>query len=397
MVRLEPFDGAIVDPRHAAAVIAPPYDRLDADERRAAAAARPDSFLRVLPAGTAGDADGAELRANRTALDELRRGGRFTPLPGPCLAVLRLDHAGSRTVGVVGDIAVAAFASGAIRTHEQVRPARVEQLVRYLEVVGTASSPIALVHRDDTDTAAASAAVMRRADPDLDVTLDGDVRLRVWLVDDEVAQDELRRAFAEVAGLTIADGHHRVAAAAAFAAAHGPGRAADRLLVAAFPASGLTVGAFDRRIVGAEATTHVLPVLAAAGITPTPIAPPTTRPSRHVAQLGMDRRWWSVPLHDVLTGGPLGNIDAAVVERILLTPLAARVPAVVVEPVPAAAAGPGEVPPTPDPGTALVRLHPPDVDTLIGAAMAGATLPAKSTYLGPKLRSGVFLVPRRPG
>jgi uncharacterized protein (DUF1015 family) len=400
MVHLDPFDGEMVDPGHAAAVIAPPYDRLSADERRAIAATRPDSFLTVLPTGTTDDDDGDDgLRANRAALQALRRRGRFAPLPGPCLAVLALGDDAQTAVAIVGDVEVAAFESGAIRSHEQVRPARVEQLARYLEVVGTASSPVALVHRDDPHIDAVTAAVMRRADPDLDVVLDDGVRLRVWLVVAAAHQDELRETFAGAQGLTIADGHHRAAAGAAFAAAHGPGRVVERILVAAFPASRLTVSAFDRRIsgLGPDAGTRILTILGTAGIEPTPIEPPTSRPPRHVAHLGVEQRWWAVPLDDVLRTDPLGQIDAAVIERVLLEPLTKRVASVVVEPVPAAPTGTGHPPPDPGPGTALVRLHPPDVDALITVAAAGATLPAKSTYLGPKLRSGVFLVPRRRG
>jgi uncharacterized protein (DUF1015 family) len=394
MVRLETFTGALVEQTHAADVIAPPYDRLTPIQRRAIAAAQPDSFLAVLPAA---DTDIDELQANRAALDRLRRGGRFRPLTGPCLAVLSLEHDGGTAVAVVGDVEVADFESGAIRSHEQVRPARVEQLTRYLDVVGIASSPVALVHRDDPDVAAAVATVVRRAAPDLHVALPDATILRVWLVADPVGQQDLRDAFASVAGLTIADGHHRAAAGAAFAAASGPGRAVDRILVAAFPASQLSVAAFDRRIsgLGADAMDRITALLRSAGLEPIAIEPPTGTPPPHVAHLGLESAWWSIALAPALGAGPLGRLDAAVVERVLLEPLAHQVPTVTVEPVAAEQDHDGRASDPPGPGRALVRLHPPDVDAIIAVARAGAIMPAKSTYLGPKLRSGVFLVPRR--
>jgi uncharacterized protein (DUF1015 family) len=396
MVRLEPFTGAMVDPSHAAAVVAPPYDRLSADDRRAIAAAQPDSFLAALPAA---DTDVDELRANRAALQRLERQGRFQPLPGPCLAVLSLEHDGVAASAVVGDVEVAAFESGAIRSHEQVRPARVEQLTRYLDVVGIASSPVALVHRDDADVAAATAAVMQRAVADLDVTLHDGTTLQVWLVTDPGEQDELRRAFTAVEGLTIADGHHRAAAGAAFAAASGPGRAIPRILVAAFPAAQLSVAAFDRLVsgLGPDAVERCTAVLARAGLEPVAIGPPTATPPVHAVHLGIGDGWWSVDLAPAMGPDPLGRLDAAIVERVLLEPLARQGPSVVVEPVAGDRLPPGATPRTPGPGSVLVRLHPPDVDAIIAIAMAGATMPAKSTYLGPKLRSGVFLIPRRRG
>ena len=393
---MEPFTGAIVRPSHAAAVVAPPYDQLQADERRAIAADQPDSFLTVLPAA---QPDATELRANRVALERLERRGRFEPLPGPCLAVLSLELDGVTAVAIVGDVEVAAFESGAIRSHERVRPARVEQLAHYLDVVGIASSPVALVHRDHPGIAAATDAVMRRATADLDVELRDGTTLRVWLVSDPDGQDALRRAFASVEGLTIADGHHRAAAGAAFAAGAGPGRAIDRVLVAAFPASQLSVTAFDRRIrgLGAGAAERITGVLASAGLEPVAIDQPTTRPPPHVIQLGVEQRWWAVSLQPALGPDPLGRLDAAIVERVLLEPLLRALPSLAIEPVAAKPSERDEGAIPPAPGCALVRLHPPDVDTIIGIAAAGEIMPAKSTYLAPKLRSGVFLVPRRRG
>ena len=43
-----------------------------------------------------------------------------------------------------------------------------------------------------------------------------------------------------------------------------------------------------------------------------------------------------------------------------------------------------------------VALHPPTVAQLVAEADAGRTMPPKSTWFEPKLRSGVFVVRRPP-
>jgi uncharacterized protein (DUF1015 family) len=41
-----------------------------------------------------------------------------------------------------------------------------------------------------------------------------------------------------------------------------------------------------------------------------------------------------------------------------------------------------------------VTLHPPSVDEVLAVADAGRDLPPKTTYIAPKLRSGLLITPR---
>ncbi|MFW5933444.1 MAG: hypothetical protein ACOCT8_01810, partial [Actinomycetota bacterium] len=90
---------------------------------------------------------------------------------------------------------------------------------------------------------------------------------------------------------------------------------------------------------------------------------------------------------------PAAGLDAARAELEVIGPLrelAADADAVTVVPVPATAG----ITALERPGAIGLALHPPSIEQLMVVAEAGQVMPYKSTYLVPKLRSGVVVVPR---
>jgi uncharacterized protein (DUF1015 family) len=390
-MELTPVTGHVVAAEHASAVIAPPYDALTQAEREAIVAEEPDRFLQVLPSGAA-DADG--LLANRAALERLLATGRFVPLPGPSLAVLGLRTGDRTTIAVLGDLPASAYARAVVRPHEQVRPERVTDLVRHLEVVGIASSPVCVVHAPNEEVTAATAAVRARP-ADLATELPDTTELTLWLITDAAEQRRLARAVADAGPLTVADGHHRAAAAADHGGPQG------RVLTAAVPADHLEVLAFHRRLDGLGPVTvdQVLEALASRGLAAEPVAGTGGEPGPGVAHLAVADRWLRVPLpepaghDDPAVSDPVAHLDVSRAEHHLLPALvglAADPDGVEVVPVPAPA-GPCALHRA---GSVGLALHAPAIDELLAVAAAGATMPRKSTYLVPKLRSGVLVVPR---
>lgn len=396
MLELQEVAAHLVAPDHAAAVIAPAYDALTPAQRRELATRQPDSFLRCLPEGRADD---AALEANRDAARRLIQTGRFGPLVDGLLAVLELTD-GDRTVtAVLGDLDVAAYLDGRIRPHEHVRPDRVAELTRYLCEVRVASSPVAVLHRPDA-TLGSCMSQVRGSPPALDTDLPDGARLRLWAVIDTELQAALTSAVRHLEGCTVADGHHRVAAVARrvgpdAAAAPADVRAAGRVLTALLPADQVAVEPFHRRIddLGAVGETDLLAVLAATGLEVVPLpgrSLPTRQGTVHVTVGG---RWWSVRVAERPQAGPAGHLDAAIADAEVLAPLATLAPG----PEPATitpVAGPLGLAALERHGSIGVALAPVTVEQILAVTGAGAVLPHKSTYLRPKLRSGVLLAPR---
>ncbi len=397
-------DACLVAGEHAAEVIAPAYDALEPAERRAHIATHPDTFLRVLPTGGDGP---PRFPAYRRALDELRRRGRFHPLPRPAAVILELTEGDATLTAVVADVDVEAYLDGRIRPHEHVRPERVAELADELSKVRIASSPVCVLHRRHPDLDRVVAEV-RRVGPDLDASLGPTGHVRAWAVTEPALRRRLLAAAAEVEDATVADGHHRAAAVArrvgpdAVHRAHQPGVAGPRpaeqhrlVLTALVAGDELEIAAFHRRVDGLGAVTvkEVRRVLAEVDLTaedlPGP-APPVVAGTVHLAVEG---RWLAVTLGPPASCSARAQLDAARAEQQVLAPLrtlgtAPEPPEVVPVPAPAGLAL------LERPGSVGVALVPPTLAQVLEVTGAGDVLPHKSTYLRPKLRSGIITVPR---
>lgn len=419
MIELHPFTGHVVAADRAHRVVAPPYDALDPAARSALAATDPDSYLGALPPGTSAGSEqlDATLARCREHLDRLLSTGRYRPLPAPTLGVLALGAGPDRAVGIVGDVPVSAFAAlhdqgpvtaphpfadddARIRPHEHVKDARVAQLARYLEVVGVASSPVALTQHPSTELAAAVDTVTGTP-PDLAYRADDEVDVALWCVTAPEVQRQLIAAVAAAGPAFLADGHHRGAAAARFAASvgAGPDDPAGRVLCAVLPSDQLTVHPFHRRFDDAlradtvatdAAVEALLERLRGGGVIVTAAGPHVPAHPHRIA-LTVDGRWWDLDVSALVRGDDLvETLDVRLVDRDLAALLAGDAPLSPPLPVPAPLGLDALV----APGAIGLALHAPDIETVLAVATAGRSLPAKTTYVTPKLRSGLVVTPR---
>jgi uncharacterized protein (DUF1015 family) len=380
---LEPFEGYVVAPEHASGVIAPPYDALTPRERTRRGA-QPDSFLAVLPPGD-GDTGTDRLVESRRRLDALIAGGRFTRLPGPVLGVLSLTTGAHELTGLVADLPTSAFDEGGrIRPHEQVRSSRVASLAHYLDVVGVASSPVCVSHLPSVEAARALARV-RGGEPVVDHT-DPVGRVRLWVVDDPDEQARLVAAVQATEDWLLADGHHRAAAA----------RDAGRVLSVLVADDQLRIRPFHRRV-RVEEPERAGPRLRDLGLAVADLAGPAPPQRAGEVTVGGGARWWRVTLPPG-EDTPLGRLDVTRAGTHVLAPLLGG------------GAGPEEVtladhrveavapttrlvdlPTERHVGVALVAPTMREVREVVGE---GGTLPPKTTYMVPKQRSGLLIVPR---
>jgi uncharacterized protein (DUF1015 family) len=397
VARLDPFPGWVVTPAAAPRVVAPAYDALTPAERATVAAAEPDSFLNVMRSaedqlpGDRLDRDEL-LAASRATLDRLLATGAFAPTPAPAYHLLRMRRGDHVHTGVVGTIPLADVGP-VVKLHEETRPEKEHDLVRHLEVVGVASSPVGLVHPGPSPVADVVAAATARP-PTVAVTSDDGLVQQVWTVTDAAATAAVRAAFGDVPALYLTDGHHRAAATARFAG----GDPSVRLLAVVFPASDLRLHPYHRVVhdVGGrragevvDALRAALPVTELGTATPAGHAPP-----RGTAFLHLAGRWYALDLADRgRPDDPVEALDVSLVQARVLEPVLGvddprtdrrleYVPGTHgLEELAARAGADG----------AAFALAATDVGELVAVADAGAVMPPKSTWFEPKLRSGVFL------
>lgn len=260
---------------------------------------------------------------------------------------------------------------GRVRHSEQVYPDIVAERARVLAGLGYATSAAMLVPVGDRDTLtdAVKHGVVGE-DPVVSTVDSAGRRHRLWLLGPGERRDTVL-AEASAHPLMVADGNHRVAAAAA------AGLTGMLALVTAGPA--LRIGAFHRVLTGTGLTVTALATAwREAGLTVTETTddqPPGT-PGTAVVRCPHGTLRVELP-------GP--GPDHAVVEEVLLQHALGLDPeGPHVRPLPA-----GRQPP-PD-ADAVLLLAPVPLAQVKAVHAAGDRMPRKSTYFTPKPRSGLLL------
>jgi uncharacterized protein (DUF1015 family) len=394
---LRPVTTHLVRPEWATRVVSPSSDGLGPARRRALMEEDPYVFLHVTrsPEDFAEEIGPEEVVArNSEALQRLIDIGAYGPLAGPGIWIYRLCRDGHEQTAVVGDLPLAAFDAGTLLPHERIRPHRASLLGDHLATTGYASSPVATTYRHD-DRVDDVVMAVTGAGPLLDFNRGDGLSQQLWRADDDAAA-ELVELLAPMTQY-IVDGHHRVSAAIGYreriGAQPGPHHA---VLGAVFPDNQLRVTAFHR-------WSHWRNGLSVSGFIDRLAdrfdvdeldASALQLPERQgVIGCYTDGRWFrladpeadehgfdSVTLQEEILGPILELDEAGQGNRLDYAPGDAGLERLVER--------------CDDEGGVVFSLHPITLDQMLAVVDRGATLPPKSTYFEPKVRSGVFLVPR---
>jgi len=234
-------------------VVAPPYDVIDADQRRAIEARSPYNVVRVdLPV-----ADGGDPYAQ--AADTLGRWREERVLvrdADAALWPLEQDYTGPdgrrRTRrGFFARVRVEEYGPGRIRPHERTHPGPREDRLRLTRATRANLSPIFSLFSDPAGAAWGVLDAARGAEPWGESQDDDGTVNRLWRVADPAAIEAVRRALAGTE-LLIADGHHRYETARVYAEEVG-GEGAHRyvlMCLVALEDPGLTVFPTHRLLSG---------------------------------------------------------------------------------------------------------------------------------------------------
>jgi uncharacterized protein (DUF1015 family) len=199
-----------------AAVVAPPYDVIDAAERAELVARSPYNVVEIdLPQDPLARDPYAHAAA---VLRSWREDGIVVADPEPALWALEQDYTGPdgrrRTRhGLFARVRVEDYGPGRIRPHERTHPGPKEDRLRLTRATGANLSPIFSLY--DGDAWSPVAPQLDRP-PYGEVTDDDGTTHRLWRVGDAGAIAAVQEALAP-AELLIADGHHRYETARVYA------------------------------------------------------------------------------------------------------------------------------------------------------------------------------------
>jgi uncharacterized protein (DUF1015 family) len=407
MARIRPFPSGRPPKALAPRVASVPYDVVDTKEARALAAGNAVSFLHVcrpeidLPEATDIHADEVYAKG-RENLDRFLADGTLVPDPVPRLLVYRQTWRGRSQDGFVAACSVDDYDTDVIRKHEKTRRDKEDDRVRHLLTQSAHAEPVFLTYRaaDAIDARVASVTAQK---PEFAFEAPDSVRHTLWVVPESDVAFFLS-AFAQVPLLYVADGHHRCASASRARAA-----VAERLggklpddhpanwfPAAIFPDRQLAILPYNRVVkdLGGKRREDFLEgVKAKFTVAPAASGEPARRGT---FSMFFEETWQTITPREPVTGNdPVSALDVSILQDRLLAPVLGigdprtdpRIDFV------GGIRGTGELEERMRSGRGAVAfaMFPTQIADVMAIADAGVTMPPKSTWFEPKLRSGLFV------
>jgi len=406
MSDVRPFRALRPRPELAVRVAAPPYDVINSEEARTMAEGNEVSFLHInkpeidLPR----DVSLYDDRVYATGARNLRRfmaTGVFVREAEPLFYIYQQRMGDHVQAGVVCAASCQEYADGLIKRHELTRRDKEDDRTRHTHELNANAGPVFLTYRKRPEIDAAVDAI-RKGQPLYDFVAPDGIAHTVWPVPPE-QNGAFQAAFAKVAALYVADGHHRAASAARVGLerkAANPNHRGDEpynyFLAVLFPHDQLRILDYNRVVKDLNGLSPEK-FLAKAGEKFTVAAAGTPRPDAP-RRFGMflGGKWYRLEARPRTfpAGDPVRSLDVAILQENLLAPVLGvadprtdkRVDFV------GGIRGLGELEKRVREGWAVAfALYPTSLDQLMSVADAGLVMPPKSTWFEPKLRSGLLV------
>ena len=408
MVALAPFKAVRPQRQYVKDVASYPYDVLDSREARLLIRENAKSFLRIekSEADSPGDmADHGELyeRARVNLFAFLREGTLFQD-EKPCFYIYRQGMNGHLQYGVVGCVDAADYESRVIKRHELTRRDKELDRTRHIDTVGAQTGPLYLTYRASSAIDALVREIVA-GDPEYDFVADDGITHTVWIVRDEDTIAGIRKGFGQLDSMYIADGHHRAAAAAAVARmrreanpAHTGTEEYNRIMAVIFPHDQLKIMDYNRVVrdlAGFDDHAFMEKLRERFAVSDNFAG----RSPRHRGEFGMylKGKWYGLRAEKrtLAQDDPVAALDVSLLQDNLLGPVLGiddprsndRIRFV------GGIRGMDELERLVNSGEYAVAfsLYPTTMDQIMTIADRGETMPPKSTWFEPKLRSGIFV------
>ena len=356
----------------------------------------PYSFLHVIHPPEADEQMPRQQRyaCIRRAFQRFIQDGVIVREQEPAIYVYEQQAHGNTSRGIIVGVSVQDHLEGRIKVHEQTLTAREQLFTEYLEATGINAEPVLLATPPGTHWQDRLLPILS-GDPLYDHVTEDGVRHKLWVACDPDIRVGLQQEFAQVEALYIADGHHRMASSARLAEQQ---HAADVdpmawCLAYIVPHDHLHIYNYDRVVHGLNGMSaeELLQRIGDAGSL-SPIKRPRTAPG--TIAIRTRKGWHALELPKASEAlSPAERLDPVRLSSLILAPMLGitdlrndrRVSFI------PGTEGPEALERMVAQGEADIafHLHPVSFQELRAVADSGGTMPPKSTYIEPKLRSGV--------
>ncbi|HEX4888212.1 MAG TPA: DUF1015 domain-containing protein [Luteibaculaceae bacterium] len=324
----------------------------------------------------------------------------------PGYYIYRQTQPSHEFTGILGCTSVMDYEDGKIKIHEHTLTEREQVFVDYLEITGFHAEPVLLTYPDVDEIAQLIKRITsERAEFDFSTT--DTVRHQLWPVFDTALVQQIGAAFNSVDDFYIADGHHRSASSYRLALAHKESNwdassPLNYFMSLVLPESEVHIEPFHRlvRDLNELSPDGLIAALRAHFEVVEVNQPLEAKPVRaHQFGMYLDKRWYTLDLKPevVLPDDPVRHLDPDIISRFLLQPILG-IGDLKTDPRIACIGGKDghiSIEKAIDSGDyrAGFWLFPTSMAEVKIIADQGLSMPPKSTWVEPKLRSGLTVYP----
>ena len=390
-------------------VVTRSYEDYSLRERKALLADNRESFLHILNPGYRSHRKfrGAErYRHVRQRYLEFLEQGVLIRDREPAFYLYRNGQGGHTAWGVLGAMEISDYALGRVKRHEDTIRRREERFADFLEGARFNAEPVLIAYPDAPRLEDLLQRIMQ-GPPDTDFTDDRGVRHELWAVTGTQEIRAIREAFAEIPQTYIMDGHHRSASSVLYASrreAATPGVGQENaphhyFLSCLIPESQVRIRSFSRLLtdLGGLATREILDKLHVFYQVDDLGESAWEPEEKHQFTMYLDGRFYRLALREDTfhLAGPVSRLDSRILSETVLRPVFG-----ISDPRHDARlhyrCGPEpvrEIQEAVDRGHFAVGfgMRPVDLAEIRAVADAGLTMPPKSTFIEPKLPSGLTI------
>ena len=411
MATIRPFMAIRPAANYAKDVAALPYDVMNSEEAREMVKDKPWSFLHVdkaevdLPVGT--DIYSPEVYAKaKENLENMVANGVMGQDLLPNLYIYRLTMNGKSQTGLVCCTSVDEYIDGTIKKHELTRADKEADRIRHVDTLNANTGPIFLAYKENLDAKAIIDGWTASVAPVYDFVSEDGIGHTVWVIDSDTEIGMLVQSFQNVKNFYIADGHHRNASAVKVALKRREAKPDytgeeefNYYLSVLFAADDLYIMDYNRVVKdlnGYDTVGFLEEIGKKFIIEPYEGEGPYKPEEIHTFGLYLDGKWFKMTAkEEIITDDPVLGLDVSILQKELLEPVLAigdprtdkRIDFV------GGIRGLKELERRVDSGEMKLAfsMFPTSMAELMDVADDGMTMPPKSTWFEPKLRSGLFI------
>jgi len=363
------------------------------------------SFLQVIYAGR--DSKNSyhdQLNLIKSRFDEFNEKGIFEKDKEPCFYIYRQVKDRRSHLGIIALASVEEYKKGIIRIHEQTLAEREEKLKEYLTVCDFNAEPVCLTHpfNKELDTFLKTESHKKSL---YDFSNDN-IHHSVWKISSKEGIEAIQHIFKNIPYIYIADGHHRAASSTLLAGMkkesnpkHTGQEPYNFFMAAFFAETELTIFNFDRMVSSLNnLTTEAFLSKLSQAFDIVPKGKTACKPhSSNEIGMYLEKHWYLLKVKKEYSKSkdPVDSLDVSMLSNYILSPILnitdlrndnriAFIPGI---------KDLEELQKRVDSGKmkAAFCLYPIAFSELKAVADAGKEMPPKSTWIEPKLESGLLI------